>query len=121
MSDEYGMPTDALSPQQAAQRADALTMQARKLREYSASVEFGAANPNADKKSVSMSKLIINWSFVIFGLTGIIGSFWDGFDMLKYTQFLETFAYIWAPLVIAVGGGMAVKNAVNKKYGDQQK
>lgn len=110
--------TDALTPAQMRQRADALTKQAQKLKEQSMQLEIGAV-PDGGKKS-SSSKLIINGSFIIFGLCGIIGSFWDLFDMAKYVMFLETFAFIWAPLVVSVGGGMAVKNFVNKKYGNQQ-
>lgn len=120
MPDKYGMPTDTLSPKQAAERADSLTEQAKRLREYSAHIEMGEVSPNANPKSVSRSKLIINASFIIFGIAGIIGSFWDKFDMVKYTNFLSVFAYIWAPLVVSVGGGRAFKNFVTKKYGNQQ-
>lgn len=108
--------TDALTPAQMRQRADALTKQAQRLKEQSMQLEIGSA-PGDGKKS-SSSKLIINGSFIIFGTVGIIGSFWDAFSMAKYVMFLETFAFIWAPLVIAVGGGMAVKNFVNRKYGE---
>lgn len=79
-------------------------------------VEIGQLPDNYDPKSVSISKWIINISYVLFGITGIIGSLVSTFDMLKYTEFLSTFAYLWAPLVIAVGGGRAFKNYVNKKY-----
>ena len=118
MSDEYEMPTDGLSPEQMRQRADALTRQAERLEEQSMQIEIGEQPAHANPKSVSVSKWIINISYILFGLTGIVGSFWDQFDMAKYVMFLEAFAYIWAPLVIAVGGGRAFKNFVTKKYGD---
>jgi hypothetical protein len=63
-----------------------------------------------------VSKWMINISFIVFGLAGVVGSVWNGFDMTKYTQFLQTFAYVWAPLVVAVGGGRAFKNWTEKKY-----
>jgi hypothetical protein len=81
-------------------------------------VEVGAAPTvgGIPVKTDSTSKWMINISFVVFGLCGVVGSVWQGFDMTKYTQFLQTFAYIWAPLVVAVGGGRAFKNWVSKKY-----
>lgn len=112
--------TNSMSPQEAKKRADALNEQAKRLREYSQNVEMGEVNINANPKNVSMSKNIINISYIVFGLTGVIGSFLENFNMTKYTAFLETFALIWAPLVISVGGGRAFKNYVTKKYGEQQ-
>ena len=67
-----------------------------------------------------MSKSIINYSYLAFGVVGIVGSFWERFNMTKYTEFLKTFAFLWAPLVISVGGGRAFKNYVSKKYSDKQ-
>ena len=67
-------------------------------------------------KGDGVSKWMINISFIVFGLCGVVGSIWNGFDMTKYTQFLQTFAYVWAPLVVAVGGGRAFKNWTEKKY-----
>lgn len=110
------MNTRLLTPQQAQNQASGYNSQSNRLQDYSHSVELGPENPRADKKSVSVSKSIINISYCAFGLTGIIGSFWSAFDMVKYTEFLNTFALIWAPLVIAVGGGRAFKNYVGKKY-----
>jgi hypothetical protein len=110
--------TEFLTPEQREKRATALEEQAKRLREEQMNYEFGEVSPNANPKDVSVSKTIINLSYIVFGLCGVIGSFWDAFDMTKYVEFLKVFAYIWAPLVIAVGGGRAFKNFVNKKYGD---
>lgn len=109
-------PTGILTPDQSRNQAAAYNNQQSRVQEYSHNVELGPENPNANKKSVSMSKSIINISYLTFGIVGIIGSFWDRFDMAKFTDFLSTFAMIWAPLVVAVGGGRAFKNYVNKKY-----
>ena len=78
--------------------------------------EFGESRVPPSERSKSMSIAIINWAFVVIGVAGIAGSFWSKFDMNKYTQFLQQYAIIWAPLVIAVGGGRAFKNYVSKKY-----
>ena len=118
MSNEYG-PMESMSPKQAKEEAARLTEQARKLKEYSRQSEIGEELPN--KKTSSFSKGVINVSYIVFGGVGIIGSFWEQFDMTKYVMFLEAFTYIWAPLVIAVGGGRAVKNFVSKKYGEGEK
>lgn len=111
--------TELLTPRQMQERADALSQQAARLREQSQQIEIGAAPGQPSQKSISVSKTIINISYIAFGLTGIVGSFWGAFDMAKYVSFLETFALIWAPLVIAVGGGRAFKNFVSRKYGEQ--
>ena len=108
--------TAILTPEQSRNQAAAYNNQQNRLQDFSHQVELGPQNPNADKKSVSVSKSIINISYLAFGVVGIVGSFWERFDMVKYTDFLRTFAMIWAPLVIAVGGGRAFKNYVNKKY-----
>ena len=71
MSDEYGMPTESLTPTEMRKRASALTKQAEKLQEQSMQLELG---PNTGKTS-SSSKIIINASFIIFGTFGIVGSF----------------------------------------------
>lgn len=110
------MSTQMLTPQQARNQAAGYQNQLNRLQDYSHNVELGPVNPNADQKSVSVSKSIINISYIAFAITGIVGSFWERFDMTKYTEFLSTFALIWAPLVVAVGGGRAFKNYVNKKY-----
>lgn len=116
------MNTQLLTPQQREQQAKAYEEQARRIREQQFNIEVGPevqhTSPEA-KKSSSFSKNIINWAFIIFGVFGIIGSFWAPFDMIKYVSFLETFAWLWAPLVVAVGGGRAFKNFVQKKYHDQ--
>ncbi len=72
------------------------------------------------KKSSGSSKNIINITFVVIGLVGIAGSFIDQFDMQKYTDFLNVFAIIFAPLVITVGGGMAFKNYTLGKFGPKE-
>ena len=112
------MATDLLTPEQKKQQANALIEQAKRLQEEANTVELGEVSPNANPKDVSVSKNIINIAFIVFGVAGIVGSFWDAFDMMKYVEFLKVFAFIWAPLVVAVGGGRAFKNYTNKKYGD---
>lgn len=108
--------TDLLSPKEAREQAKKFREMAEKLEGKSQSIELGKSQYQPTKKDVSFSKAIINWSFIAFGIVGIIGSFWMQFDMTKFTDFLETFALIWAPLVIAVGGGRSFKNFINKKY-----
>ena len=88
------------------------------IKEQQDSVEIGEQPATADPKKTSLSILIINISYILFGLCGVVGSLWSGFDMTKYVQFLQVFAWIWAPLVIAVGGGRAIKNVAAKKYGN---
>jgi len=111
--------TGLLNPQQARNQANTYNNQQNRLQDYSYQVELGPQNPNANPKSASVSKSIINLSYIAFAITGIIGSFWERFDMVKYSEFLNTFALIWAPLVLAVGGGRAFKNYVNKKYSSE--
>ena len=118
MDDKKTNATELLTPEQLQQQASALMEQARRLREESYNNEIGEVSPNANPKDVSVSKWIINISFIVFGVFGIVGAFWAAFDMMKYVEFLKVFAYIWAPLVIAVGGGRAFKNYTNKKFGD---
>lgn len=79
--------------------------------------EMGAdPNPGAQTKGKSMSKMLINVAFIAILSAGIVGSFWDAFDMDKFVSFMEVFAYVWAPLVVAVGGGRAFKNWTEKRY-----
>lgn len=108
--------TQLLSPDEARRQAQAYSKLAESLESKEQRVELGESKFEPTKKDVSFSKGIINWSFVAFGIVGIVGSFLAQFDMTKFTEFLETFALIWAPLVIAVGGGRSFKNFVNKKY-----
>jgi len=108
--------TNALTPEQIDRQIKDLSEQKRKLAAEQYNYEFGSAPATATKKSISASKSIINWSFVVIGVAGIVGSFWSEFDMNKYTQFLQQYAIIWAPLVIAVGSGRAFKGFVEKKY-----
>lgn len=112
--------TDMLTPEQKKQQASAYMEMAKRLNEEALQMEIGEQPAHADKKSVSVSKWIINISYIIFGICGIIGSFWGAFDMMKFTEFLKVFAWIWAPLVVAVGGGRAFKNYVTKKYDGQK-
>jgi len=111
--------TESLTPEQMRTRADALTEQAQRLREQSSQVEIEASPTPPSAKSESTSKLIINASYIVFAVMGVVGSFWGAFDMIKFVSFLEVFAYIWAPLVVAVGAGRGFKNYVTKKYGDK--
>lgn len=108
--------TQLLSPEEARRQAQVYNELANSLESKEQRIELGESKFQPTKKDVSFSKGIINWSFIAFGIVGIVGSFWTQFDMIKFTDFLETFALIWAPLVIAVGGGRSFKNFVNKKY-----
>jgi len=102
---EDDMKTDGMTPGQIDRTIRDLSEQKKRIVEEQYSYEFGESRVIANKKSISMSKSIINWTFIVIGVAGIIGSFWDGFDMIKYVMFLKEYALIWAPLVIAVGGG----------------
>jgi len=107
--------TGMMTPDQYRQQQNArnsLNNRAQETR-YEYNIE---ANPNATHKSKSQSILLINMAFVIILLAGVAGSFISVFDMDKFVSFLEVFAYVWAPLVVAVGSGRAVKNYVNKKF-----
>ena len=108
--------TDMLTPEQAREQARMYNEMASKLESKEQKIELGESKYKPTKKDRSFSKGIINWSFIAFGVVGIIGSFWAPFSMTKFTSFLETFALIYAPLVLAVGGGRSFKNYVNKKY-----
>jgi len=108
--------TQLLSPEEARRQAQAYNDLASSLESKEQKIEIGESRYEPTKKDRSFSKGIINWSFIAFGIVGIVGSFWQQFDMTKFTDFLETFALIWAPLVIAVGGGRSFKNYINKKY-----
>jgi len=110
------MKTDTLTPEQIDRQIRELSEQKRKLSEEQYNYEFGPSSVPPTKKSSSFSKNVINISFIVIGIVGIVGSFLIQFDMDKYTQFLQQFGVMWAPLVIAVGGGRAYKNYVTKKY-----
>lgn len=110
--------TDLLTPEEARRQAQMYSDLASKLESKEQKIELGESKFEPTKKDVSFSKGIINWSFIAFGIVGIVGSFWAPFSMTKFTDFLETFALIWAPLVLAVGGGRSFKNYINKKYHD---
>lgn len=115
MSNQTGM----LTPEQYREQQSARSGLNRRLQNSRYSYELGADN-SATAKSKSMSKMLINVAFILILLAGIIGSFIDVFDMDKFVSFLEVFAYVWAPLVIAVGAGRATKNFVEKKYHSPQ-
>lgn len=108
--------TESLSPKERSRQIRNYQEKLNNLIEEDMHYEVDEQPANADKKSVSVSKWIINISYCVFGLCGIVGSFWDKFDMTKFTEFLSIFAYIWAPLVVCVAGGRSFKNFVNKKY-----
>lgn len=108
--------TDMLTPEEARRQAQMYNELAGKLESKEQRIELGESKFQPTKKDVSFSKGIINWSFITFGIVGIVGSFWAPFDMTKFTDFIETFALIWAPLILAVGGGRSFKNYINKKY-----
>lgn len=110
------MNTEVLSPEEARRQAERYNKLADRLEESKHEMELGPSKYEPTKKDRSLSKSIINFSFIIFGVVGIIGSFWEAFEMTKYTEFLQTFAFIWAPLVIAVGSGRQVKHYIDKKY-----
>lgn len=108
--------TNMLTPEEAREQARIYSEMANRMESKEQRIELGESKYQPTKKEASFSKGIINWSFVAFGIVGIVGSFWSQFDMSKFTEFLETFALIWAPLVLAVGGGRSFKNFINKKY-----
>ena len=108
--------TQLLSPEEARRQAQIYNDMANRMESKEQTIELGESKYEPTAKDRSFSKGIINWSFIAFGIVGIIGSFWQQFDMTKFTDFLETFALIWAPLVIAVGGGRSFKNYLKKKY-----
>ncbi len=110
------MPVDQKSLKKVQDGISSLEDELKKVKEESHTVEIGEISRYADKKSVSMSKMIINISYIVFAIVGVGGSFLTNFDMSKYTQFLSVFAYVWAPLVVSVGGGRAYKNHIQKKY-----
>jgi len=115
MLEDYN-PVGAMTPEQIDRQINDLSEQKRKLSEEQYNNELSAPVIPPTKKSISVSKTIINVVFIVIGVAGIIGSFWSKFDMNKYTQFLQQYAIMWAPLIIAVGGGRAFKGYVDKKY-----
>lgn len=96
-----------------------LVSQAQQIEEEKSTIEVGEEPATANPKSVSVSKNIINVSYIVIFLVGVVGSFLSKqniFDMDAYVKFIQVFAYIWAPLVLAVGGGRAFKNYTEKKF-----
>jgi len=112
MNDQTGM----LTPQQYQDQVAARNGLNQRLGSSSMHYEMGTENLNVNKKSKSTSKLLINIAFMAILTAGIGGSFVSFFDMDKFVSFLEVFGYIWAPLIIAVGGGRALKGYTEKKY-----
>lgn len=112
MSDyNTGMLTPEQTQQQAMLRAQRNDRLGQQRYQYEMGKEIGGPS-----KSKSMTKALINIAFAVILATGIAGSFIKQFDMDKFVSFLEVFAYVWAPLVVAVGGGRAFKNWTEKRY-----
>jgi len=112
--------TGMLTPDQVQQQLSAKNTLNQRLSEDKYSYELGpdtsTVSQEEQKKRQSMSIVLINISFVLILLTGIIGSFFESFNMDKFVSFLQVFAYVWAPLLIAVAGGKSFKNWTEKKY-----
>ena len=112
--------TGMMTPDQVQQQLAARNTLNQRLTEDKYSYEVGAdvstVPPEVQAKRQSMSIVLINISFILILLTGIVGSFFEGFNMDKFVSFLQVFAYVWAPLLIAVAGGKSFKNWTEKKY-----
>ncbi len=113
MNDQYG--TGILTPEQAQQQSQQRSGLNSRLGQQRYQYEMGK-DDGTKSKSKSLSKNLINIAFIIILLAGVLGSFIAAFDMDKFVSFLEVFAYVWAPLVVAVGGGRAMKNWTEKRY-----
>jgi len=110
-----------IDPAKQQELINGLVSQAQQIESEVSTIEVGEEPATADKKSSSASKTIINISFIVIFVVGVVGSFLTKnttvtFDMDAYVKFISVFAYIWAPLVVAVGGGRAIKNYTEKKY-----
>jgi len=115
------MDTTNIDPAKQQELINGLLAQAQQIESENSGVEVGEEPATANTKSPSASKAIINVSFIVIFVVGVVGSFLTKnttvtFDMDAYVKFISVFAYIWAPLVIAVGGGRAFKNFTEKKY-----
>lgn len=73
------------------------------------------SDPNK-KKGISWTKLLINSTFVVITLLGVVASLEQSpINMDKYIQFLGNFASLWAPLVLAYAGGSSYSNYIKAK------
>ena len=89
-----------------------LAEQMNRIREQEQAAE---ADPNK-KKGISWTKLLINSTFVLITLLGVVASLEQSpISMDKYIQFLGNFAAFWAPLVLAYAGGSSYSNYVKAK------
>jgi hypothetical protein len=121
MGDQFNQPTNMLTPQQYQQQQYARNNQDARLGYSKAQIELGAEpNPGVETKSKSQSKAIINGAAVLILIVGVVGSFIPQFDMTKFVLFIEKFAILFVPLVIAVGSGRAFKNWTEKRYHAQE-
>ncbi len=111
--------TGMLTPEQVQQQMASRNGLNDRLSEQKYGYELGqdtSMTPEVKAKKKSQSITLINIAFIVILAAGIVGSFVDAFDMEKYVKFLEIFAYVWAPLVVAVAGGTSFKNWSEKKY-----
>ena len=89
-----------------------LAEQMNKIREQEQLTEVESTN----KKGISWTKLLINATFVLITLLGVVASLETSpINMDKYIQFLGNFAAFWAPLVLAYAGGSSYSNYVKAK------
>lgn len=82
-------------------------------------IEVGAEPAGSDTKKSSFSKNLINVIIILVFIIGCSGAFFDKmgfFSMDAYIRFIESFAFIFVPLIFAVGGGRAFKNYTEKKF-----
>jgi hypothetical protein len=73
------------------------------------------------KKLTGVAKFLTLAAVVLMLGFGILGSFdFAGFDMTKYTLFLDKFIWIISPLIVSVGAGTAVDKITeaNKKVAE---
>lgn len=89
-----------------------LAEQMNKIREQEQLTEVESTK----KKGISWTKLLINATFVLITLLGVVASLETSpINMDKYIQFLGNFAAFWAPLVLAYAGGSSYSNYVKAK------
>lgn len=89
-----------------------LAEQMNRIREQE---QMAEADPNK-KKGISWTKLLINATFVVITLLGVVASLETSpISMEKYIMFLGNFAAFWAPLVLAYAGGSSYGNYVKAK------
>ena len=89
-----------------------LAEQMNKIREQEQLTEVESTK----KKGIICTKLLINATFVLITLLGVVASLETSpINMDKYIQFLGNFAAFWAPLVLAYAGGSSYSNYVKAK------